>query len=1015
MTLLVLIAVGASMAISIVDMGKASRSDATELMQTLASERAGELQTSFDLKIRDLNITAERSSTAKALAGFASSWSMFGDEAAAKILDLYVEQNPFPPGERQKFDSAGDFSFYTSAHAAANPEFRATMEMFQYYDVFLIDMSGNVVYTVFKESDFAANLNSGALKGSGLANLYNKAKDLPEGEIAFEDFAPYGPSNGDQAAFIGRPVYDAKGTKIGVLAYQLVTTHLTDITNVPDGLGESGEAYVVGPDYLMRTDSRFSDAPTAMAQEARNAGVEAALAGEEGVMTTTGLDGNEVLMAYRPLRVFGQNWAIIVERDTAEIYEMLNETTTILMISTLVLLGVITIIGFLFSRAISKPLSDVSETMHKIAEGELSVHVANTNRRDEVGDIAKRLDEFRQALVQAEQTNFESQFRGAAFQASKSAMMMVNRDMEIIHMNEAVLEMLRKYEDAFAEHVPGFDTDKVMGNSMDSFHPGPLAERVRGVMQDPAKLPYRAMIAMGDVRLELTISAVNNEKGEHIGYVTEWLDVSQTYMNNALLGALDENQVKAEFSPDGTFIDANELFKRAVGHMEHFANVADMSPQLAAVFDRVRHGEAVYDLYTCPCAHDGSEVKIDGGFAPVKDQKGNILRIVLIGNDVTKAQADIKAAAAEREKMQAAQAKVVTALQQGLEQLALGNLTAQIDETFDAEYEQLRNDYNQALGRLLEAMRGVVENADLIQGEAAEISNAADDLSLRTEKQAATLEETASAIDELTSSVQSAAEGAAHANELVENARKNAEASGEVVREAVSAMGEIENSSQQIGKITSVIDDIAFQTNLLALNAGVEAARAGEAGRGFAVVASEVRALAQRSSDAAREINELISSSGAQVKRGVDLVDQAGNALRGIVDSVKEIAENVSAIAVSSKEQSSGLVEINEAMNQLDQVTQQNAAMFEETTAASHALTREAETLTQTMSRFQTGKPGGKSADVVAPSFSTRRSAEPATPSAPAPKPAAAPAKAASAAAPQAAAVVDEDDGWDEF
>ena len=265
----------------------------------------------------------------------------------------------------------------------------------------------------------------------------------------------------------------------------------------------------------------------------------------------------------------------------------------------------------------------------------------------------------------------------------------------------------------------------------------------------------------------------------------------------------------------------------------------------------------------------------------------------------------------------------------------------------------LRKDFNTAVASLDSAVLHIVESAATILGESGNISGAADDLSRRTEQQAATLEQTAAAISQLTASVASAAEGARQANEVVTNARENAEASGAVVQRAVEAMGKIENSSDQISRIIGVIDDIAFQTNLLALNAGVEAARAGDAGRGFAVVASEVRSLAQRSSEAAREITNLISTSGEHVKQGVSLVGRAGNALNEIVTSVGGIAEHVSAIATSAREQSTGLEEINVAMNRLDQVTQNNVAMFEETTAASHTMTNEANALVAITDRFK--------------------------------------------------------------
>ncbi|MBL3578126.1 methyl-accepting chemotaxis protein [Rhodovulum visakhapatnamense] len=313
----------------------------------------------------------------------------------------------------------------------------------------------------------------------------------------------------------------------------------------------------------------------------------------------------------------------------------------------------------------------------------------------------------------------------------------------------------------------------------------------------------------------------------------------------------------------------------------------------------------------------------------------------------------MRAAEMRREAARTDQAQAVESLASALQALSGGDLTSRIDERFAEDYERLRSDFNATVDTLNDLIGSVVENATEIHARAEEISGASDDLSRRTENQAATLEETAAALDELTSSVRSSADGAAQVENVVREARGNAEQSGLVVKEAIGAMSEIKRSSDGISQIIGVIDDIAFQTNLLALNAGVEAARAGEAGRGFAVVASEVRALAQRSSEAAKEIKTLISASSEHVESGVSLVNRTGEALTDIVERVSNIAELIGDIATGAQEQSVGLGEINVGVTELDKVTQQNAAMVEEATAASTTLKQEASTLQQLVARFR--------------------------------------------------------------
>jgi methyl-accepting chemotaxis protein len=416
------------------------------------------------------------------------------------------------------------------------------------------------------------------------------------------------------------------------------------------------------------------------------------------------------------------------------------------------------------------------------------------------------------------------------------------------------------------------------------------------------------------------------------------------------IAAMSKIQAMIEFDLTGKILTANENFCETMGYSlaevqgKHHSMFVESeyatSPAYAEFWRALARGEssvAEFRRYD----KSGKELWLRASYNPIFDASGRPYKVVKFASQTERSAA-------------------LDVLKRALQRLSSGDLRVRIEEKFDSEFEVIRADFNNATAQLDELIAQVIDHATTIGHETSEIGSASDDLSRRAEQQAATLEETAAAIDELTSSVGSATMVATEAAVMVDNARKSASHSGVVVRDAVQAMDEIAESSNKISKITSVIDEIAFQTNLLALNAGVEAARAGEAGRGFAVVASEVRALAQRSSEAAREIAELISASANQVKRGVGLVGQAGAALSEIDGAVSQIHERVSTMANSSREQSAGLAEINLAVNQLDQVTQQNAAMFEETNAATRNLTIETRELTQKVSQFQyTGQSGG--------------------------------------------------------
>lgn len=474
---------------------------------------------------------------------------------------------------------------------------------------------------------------------------------------------------------------------------------------------------------------------------------------------------------------------------------------------------------------------------------------------------------------------------------------------------------------------------------------------------------------------------------------TETLKAAET---NGVVTAISRAQAVIEFTPDGEILTANENFLTAMGYrleelkgQKHRLFVEPAYAQSQAYMDfwkALKAGDVVADEFK-RIGKNGREVYLLASYNPIFDLNQRVSKIVKIATNMT----DHKAALVE--------------LGTGLRQLAENRINYRITKPFIAQYESLKGDFNHSVAKLESTIRSIAENATGVSSGAGEITQASDDLSRRTEQQAATLEQTAAALDEITASVRKTAEGVTEARSLVAETKAEAERSGLVLSETVNAMGGIETSSRQISNIIGVIDEIAFQTNLLALNAGVEAARAGDAGRGFAVVATEVRALAQRSADAAKEIKSLISNSGSQVQAGVKLVAQTGQALTKIVEQVGKLNRLMVDIAASASEQATGLGEVNSAVNQMDHVTQQNAAMVEQSTAASHSLAGEAAELGRLVGQFELG--AAETGQIVRPaSFQVPRPRVEKKSRIPvhAPMP-----------APRAVAAAGGADGWDEF
>ena len=586
-----------------------------------------------------------------------------------------------------------------------------------------------------------------------------------------------------------------------------------------------------------------------------------------------------------------------------------------------------------------------------------------------------------------------------------TSIMMVDRDFVITYINDATIKMLTPYESELNEAFPGFDVNNLLGANIDGFHKNPAHQRK--LLDDPKNLPYSTDIQVGPLRFNLNVTAIIDADGDYIGNALEWADVTEVRakeievarLESAVSGAstalmlCDKDRVITYCNP----AVVNLLQNRITEIRQAFPGF-DLSKIVGICIDGFHKDPSLQigilsDVNRLPY---NTQIELVGlhfdlTATAVLDPEGNLMGNMVEWRDITEQtlgereiQGLIKSAQAgeleqriDATKYQGFMQGVATGINDLLdailapiqetirvaEAMAEGDLTQNLDGEYEGMFDSLSSALNDTVEKMLTTVTDINEAAISIGTGATEITRGNVDLSQRTEEQASSLEETASSMEELTSTVRQNSDNAAQANQLAASAREQAEKGGSVIKEAIDAMAAISTSSKKVTDIIGVIDEIAFQTNLLALNAAVEAARAGEQGRGFAVVASEVRNLAQRSAAAAKEIKELINDSGEKVKEGSMLVDESGRTLEDIVAGAKKVGDIISEIAAAGAEQTSGIGQVNTAVSQMDEMTQQNAALVEEAAAASESLDEQGKSLQRMMDFFNTGNQTQKVAE----------------------------------------------------
>lgn len=986
---------------------------------------------------------------------------------------MYIYANANPLGEKHLLDAAAGRSVYHVAHAQYHPNFRNFLEKFGYYDIFIVDTEGNIIYSVYKELDYATSLRNGPYANTNFAAAFEIANTLEKGQVAIEDFKTYTPSYNAPASFIATPIF-RDGKRLGSLVFQIPLEPINEIMIERSGMGETGESYLIGQDFLMRSDSYLDPENHTVVTSFTNPekgrvdtqAANQALAGKTGTEIVIDYNNNPVLSAYAPLDLNHFKWAILAEIDSAEAFAGVSKLSTSLFI-----IGITSVIGiFLFatfiSGLISRPILALAKAIRNIQEhGDFSF-TAKINQKDEVGQTANALHTLCQSMAQAigsvndlltklakgekaipiqdhyagdlhrlthgvndachtilkaqkaqeisakEAEDNAQRAKAIADQAkaqaesaliikqaldvSATSVMIADSDFKITYMNNAINKMMATAESNLRKAIPSFNSQELMGSEIDLFYKDPAHQRT---LLSKLTDTHTTEIILQGLTFTLKASPIRNDEGSLLGTVMEWDNITEKLAkekeervvaseNARIRQALDSSSTSTVITDETSNViytnaSFNTMMRKAEsdlasliphfnsqeiigssieqftklasdprqssnsGNLEIQANNRILSLNSSAITDRYGKKMGSVVEWVDRTNEVNIEKEIDGIITSAS--QGDFSRnINLEGKS-----GFFKVVSEGLNRLTSTTNFALEEILQIFASMSKGDLTCRITKDYSGEFAQLKADANATLDKLTDVVTKVNVSSTNISRSASEISAGTQDLSARTEQQASSLEETAASMEEMTQTVNSSEDQALQANQLTVNACKIADKGNQSVQNSATAMTAISSASTKISNIITVIDEIAFQTNLLALNAAVEAARAGEQGRGFAVVANEVRNLAQRSASAAKEIKDLIVDSVQKVEDGTALVTESGKTLQEIVKEVQQVSTMMESIVTSSSEQKTGINQVNNAIAQMDQMTQQNATLVEQASATSESMADQAKAMTELLAFFK--------------------------------------------------------------